>query len=139
MEEIITNGKGEKKDNLLQKVKKAFVKDEDEFSAKSAWLESTYGIGNLSTEERILDKQNDIKRIIRSRFRFISETNKYRNSYPSYHCVIDIEEDLVAHKEEVLKPFSDSGFKIINLSDTVDEIKDENVYLISWKNVFKDK
>lgn len=137
MEEIITNKKTEKKNNLLQKVKKAFVKGEGAFSAESAWLESTYGIGNLSTEERILDKQKDIKRIIRSRFRFVSENHEYRNSYPSYHCVIDIEEDLVAHKDEILKPFIDSGFKIINLSETVDEIKDENVYLISWKNVFK--
>ena len=33
---------------------------------------------------------------------------------------------------------SDGGFKIINLSEVVKEIDDENVYLISWKKVFKD-
>lgn len=51
--------------------------------------------------------------------------------------MIDIEEDLVQHTEEVLKPFVDNGFKIIDLSEKVDEIEDEHVYLISWKNIFK--
>jgi hypothetical protein len=40
--------------------------------------------------------------------------------------------------DEVFKPFIDGGFKVINLSENVKEIDDENVYLISWKKVFKE-
>ena len=36
-----------------------------------------------------------------------------------------------------MTPFIEKGFKVINLSEKIDELKNENVYLISWKNTFK--
>ena len=32
----------------------------------------------------------------------------------------------------------EGGFKIINLSEKIEEIDDEHVYLISWKKIFKE-
>ena len=57
--------------------------------------------------------------------------------FSSYHCVLDIEDDLAAYVDIVFKPFVDNGFTIINLSDNVEEIDEPYVYLVSWKNAFK--
>ena len=51
--------------------------------------------------------------------------------------MMDIEDDLAACVETVFKPFVDNGFTIINLSDKVEEIDEPHVYLVSWKNAFK--
>ena len=133
--------KEEKKTNLFSKVKKVFSKEETEFTAERAWLETTYGEGrNLSLEERIKSKQKEIISIIKSKFLSRgTETVVSHARNTSYRCIIDIEEDLVQYKDEILKPFIENGFKIINLSEKVDEIEDEHVYLISWKNIFKKK
>ena len=61
------------------------------------------------------------------------------SKHTSYRCVIDLEEDLSQYKDEILNPFIEKGFKIIDLSEKIDEIEDEHVYLISWKNIFKKK
>ena len=112
-----------------------FNKDDGEFSAEMAWLSTTYGVGaNRPIEERIANKQKDIMNVIKSKFRY-STTGQESNS--NYRCVIDIEEDLVAVKDVVMTPFIEKGFKVINLSEKIDELKNENVYLISWKNTFK--
>lgn len=132
----VTNEK--KVNKIFGSIKKAFNKDDGEFTAERAWLESTYGVGsNLSTEERIENKQKDIKNIIKSKFRFLNGNCENHSTYSSYRCVIDIEEDLAAYKDIILQPFAEKGFRVINLSEKIDEMEDENVYLISWKNIFK--
>lgn len=132
--------KKDEKKNVLDSIKKVFAKKKDELTAERAWLESTYGIGaNLTAEERISSKQRSIAHTIKSRFRCLTTDGNYRSSYSSYHCVIDIEEDLVAYKDIIFEPFVKNGFRIIDLSSQVNEIEDENVYLISWKHVFRSK
>lgn len=127
-----------KKKNLLSKVKKVFSKDEGEFTAERAWLETTYGEGcNLSLEQRITNKQREITELIKSKFPSRTSNMVVLSKHTSYRCVFDIEEDLAQYKDEILKPFNEKGFKIIDLSEKVDEIEDEHVYLISWKNIFK--
>jgi hypothetical protein len=124
----------------LEGIKRVFHKDKPNFSAEFAWLETTYGKDTFrSLEQRISDKQEHIKNIITSKFPLHDERYKPSNKTGSYHCVIDIEEDLMCCVEEVFRPFVEGGFKVINLSEQINEIKDENVYLISWKNVFKSK
>lgn len=119
-------------------IKKVFVKDKPEFTAEYAWLETTYGTGTYrNIDQRIKDKQDYIRNLIRSKFPLHGEGINYNKS-GSYRCVIDIEEDLMCGVDEVFKPFLDGGFKIINLSEQVKEISEDNVYLISWKKVFKD-
>ena len=61
------------------------------------------------------------------------------NNHTSDRCVINLEENLSQYKDEILNPFIEKGFKIIDLSEKIDEIEDEHVYLISWKNIFKKK
>lgn len=130
--------KEEKKNGLFSKVKKVFSKDEGEFTAERAWLETTYGEGcNLSLEERITNKQKEIMDLIKSKFPSRTSNAVLCSGHTSYRCVIDIEEDLAQYKDEILNPFIEKGFKIIDLSEKVDEIEDEHVYLISWKNIFK--
>ena len=127
------------KDNVIKKaINKVFNKDDGQFTAEKAWIKSTYGSNvNFTLEERIANKQKSIREIIKSKFRSLSGGSEPLLNYSSYRCVIDIEEDLVAFKNEILQPFIDGGFKVINLSEKVGEIEDENVYLISWKNTFK--
>lgn len=127
------------KDNVIKKaVSKLFNKDDGEFTAEKAWIKSTYGANvNFTLEERIANKQKSIREIIKSKFRYQTDNINNILSFSSYRCVIDIEKDLELHKDEILKPFIDGGFKVINLSEKVEEIDDENVYLISWKNTFK--
>lgn len=130
----------DKKTNFFKKtINKVLNKDEGEFTAEKAWIKTTYGANvNQTIEERIANKQKRITETIKSKFRYpTSDNSDSHGNFSSYRCVIDIEEDLEGHKEEILQPFIDNGFKVINLSEKIDEIEDENVYLISWKNVFK--
>lgn len=134
--EKLKNFGEDKKSNIITKtLNKMFNKDDGEFSAEMAWLSTTYGVGaNRPIEERIANKQKDIMNVIKSKFRY-GTNGQETNS--NYRCVIDIEEDLAAVKDVVMAPFIEKGFKVINLSEKIDEVKDENVYLISWKNIFQ--
>ena len=124
----------EKKIGLLGKI--LGKKNEPDFSAERAWIESTYGEGcYVPIADRIKEKQEHIKSNIQTKFRHIYQNNA--RSFSSYHCVIDIEDDLTAYVDTVFKPFIDNGFTIINLSDKVEEIDEPHVYLVSWKNAFK--
>lgn len=137
-----TEGKQQKKkDNIFRKVKNVFLsKDDGEFTAERAWLETTYGEGyNLPLEERIAKKRREIIDLIKSKFPAHATNMMALNNHTSYRCVIDLEEDLSQYKDEILNPFIEKGFKIIDLSEKIDEIEDEHVYLISWKNIFKKK
>lgn len=136
VEKNVKNLVEDKKPNIITKtLNKMFNKDEGEFSAEMAWLSTTYGVGaNRPIEERIANKQKDIMNVIKSKFRY-STTGQESNS--NYRCVVDIEEDLAAVKDVVMAPFIEKGFKVINLSEKIDEVKDENIYLISWKNIFR--
>jgi hypothetical protein len=136
VEKNVKNLGEDKKPNIITKtLNKMFNKDEGEFSAEMAWLSTTYGVGaNRPIEERIANKQKDIMNVIKSKFRY-STTGQESNS--NYRCVVDIEEDLAAVKDVVMTPFIEKGFKVINLSEKIDEVKDENIYLISWKNIFR--
>lgn len=116
------------------KLKNFVSKSEDPFTAEKAWVETTYGQGSYKPiEDRILEKQKSIKRAIQGKFENYTNNDHFCKSY---RCVIDFEEDLKNYIKEVLQPFYDGGFDIINLSEQIEEIKDENVYLISWRHIF---
>ena len=90
--EVLDKSKLEEKESngILKKITNPFSKKEPAFSAEFAWMESTYG-GNTykPIEKRILDKQDYIKRMIRSKFAPSPQENVV--NYSSYHCVVDIE------------------------------------------------
>lgn len=124
-----------KKSGFLSKI---IGKKEEEFNAEVAWYCSTHGNGSYkSLAERIQDKQNDIRRTIKSKY--APGQNENIVKFSSYHCVVDIEEDLVNYADEVFRPFIDGDFDVINLSEKCPDIDSEGVYFISWKNVFKKK
>lgn len=121
--------------NVIEQMKGIFNKADEPFTAERAWIETTYGNGSYrTTEQRIKDKQEYIKRMIKNKF--IAAGNTFSKDY---RCVIDFEDDLKNHIEEIIEPFINGGFNIINLSEQIDELKDEYVYLISWKQVFETK
>jgi len=138
MEEIIE--KENKTNSPFESLKKLLHKEKPDFTAEFAWLETTYGKDTFRTlEQRIKDKQEYIRILIKSKFPLHDERYKPSNVVGSYRCVVDIEEDLACCVDEVFKPFIENGFKIINLSEHITELSDENVYLISWKNIFKER
>ena len=108
--EVLDKSKLEEKESngLLKKITNPFSKKKElAFSAEFAWIESTYG-GNTyePIEKRILDKQDYIKRMIRSKFAPSPQENVV--NYSSYHCVVDIEEDILKYVDDIFKPFSES-------------------------------
>lgn len=120
---------------VFNRVKEMFGKTEEPLTAQRAWIETTYGAGSYRPiEKRIVEKQEYIRDIIKGKFS--NGTNVGIIHSKAYRCVIDIDEDLKDSAKEIFEPFVNGGFNIINLSDYIDEIKDENVYLISWKNAF---
>ena len=124
---------------ITKKVKDTskMFKKEDVFTAEKAWVETTYGSAAWKPlEKRISEKQKQIKDVIRRKYGCNSNDVVTTRSY---RCVIDIEEDLKNNVDEILQPFKDGGFDIINLSERIPEIYDENVYLISWRHVFDKK
>ena len=90
------NKQKNKKDNIFRKVKNVFsTKDDAEFTAERAWLETTYGEGcNLSLEERIDSKRKEIIELIKSKFPTRTSNMIVSSKHTSYRCVIDLEEDL---------------------------------------------
>lgn len=122
---------------FVDKTRKLFgYKEKPEFTAEYAWIETTYGEGSYrSLEERISDKQKYIINIIKSKFPSHLDGQRSSNSNGSYRCVVDIEEDLYSVVDEIFKPFIEGGFKIIDLSEKIEEIDNEHVYLISWKKI----
>lgn len=112
------------KDKLLNK-------KEVDFTAEYAWLETTYGVGTYKTlEERIAQKQKRIKERIKDHFH--NRAVESAIIVPSYYTMTSIEDDIKEYADEIFKPFVDSGFDVVK----VNEIEDDNVYVISWKKVF---
>lgn len=129
-----------KKQNVFQKaLSKVFNKNDGDFTAERAWLETTYGVGqNLSIEERILNKQREIMDEIKSKFKCISPNGDCKNAHPSYRILIEIEEDIAAFSDEIMQPFIEKKFKVAReINKELDITEDDNVYIISWKNIFK--
>lgn len=120
------------KKNFFQR----FKKEEIPLTAEMAWYESTHGEGSyLPLSQRIKEKQEDIAIVIKSKFAPGSNANMI--SKASFHCVVDIEEDLIAYTEQVLQPFKEGGFEIVDLSKECKSVSESGVFLIGWKNAFK--
>lgn len=119
---------------VVDNTSKMFKKD-NTLTAEKAWVETTYGRDAWRPlEQRIAEKQKQIKDTIKGKYSYNTGGNTI--SLKSYRCVIDFEEDLKNNIQEILQPFYDGGFDIINLSDRIPEIYDENVFLISWRHIF---
>lgn len=127
-----------KKEGLLKKIGKTFDKKENPFTAESCFIQSKYGEGAYKKpEDRIKDKQDHIRSVIRSKF--APSMGMAVPNYSSYHAVVDIEEDLTKYVDQVFKPFLEGGFEIINLTKECKSVIDNGIYLISWRNAFNEQ
>lgn len=105
-----------------------------DFTAEYAYIETTYGRGSYRcVEERIKNKQHLIRNKIEEHFG--SRPTGMNTIIPSYYCLIFIEDDIKEYTHEIFNPFKERGFKIVKIN----EIEDDNVYVVSWKHIFLQK
>lgn len=109
-----------------------------EFSARQAWTGSTYGKERclISIEEQIENKRNEIRTEIEHKYRGMGQCIDHERGY--FHIVY-IEGNLHEHSEEIVNPFKEVGFEVVNLSDLTPVLDGTKIYLISWRNAFKKK
>ena len=101
--------------------------NENIMSADDAYSKTTYG-SEMDAESLVKLHQHQINRLIKEKTEF--RTNG--DSFADYRCVYSFPKDVAPYIDEVLAAFKDMGYAVINLSDKVDEIKNDHVYLISW-------
>lgn len=128
----------EQKDNYTGKMVKGVLdylfywlhEDKKIMSSEKAFNDATYG-KSMDRESFILAKQVEINTSIREKLNSIryGETNFNR-----YYIVVGLTPIEEEYKDEIFKPFIEEGYKIIDLSEKVEELKGENVYMINWKN-----
>ena len=76
-------------DNIITSVKSMFNKNDEDFTAERAWIETTYGTGSYQPiEKRIAEKQSYIKSVIKGKFYSSNEVGNILSR--AYRCVIDI-------------------------------------------------
>ena len=94
--------------------------------ATEAYSIATYG-SNTDKASLIKMHQAQLYKLIRDKINF----NYDKNSF-GYRCVYSFPDDMIPYIDEVLKPFKDKGYEVINLSTVVSQLKNDHVYLISW-------
>lgn len=107
--------------------KKKTSLNEDIISADAAYSKTTYG-SEMDKDSLVKLHQHQINRLIKEKTEF--RTNG--DAFADYRCVYSFPKDMVPFIDEVIKVFIDKGYKVINLSEHVDEIQNDHVYLISW-------
>lgn len=125
-----------KKKGLLEKM--GLKHEEEPLTCERCAYETINGENTFKTlPERIKRKQEDIVRVIKSKYVSYAQ-NGYINKQPEFNCVVTIEEDIIRYVEDVFKPFIDGGFEIINISKACEDIHEDNVFFISWRRAFQD-
>lgn len=114
--------------NWIKKLFGCGERKEATMSAEEAYFKTKYGVYR-SIEQRIKDNQRNINELIKSK---ITPSYRADTKFSSFYCVIDLDEELKAYVDDIFEPFISNGFKVINLSQKVEEINDELVFLISW-------
>lgn len=104
-------------------------------TAHQAWVGTTYGEGecSISLDQRIANKQASIQKKIRDCFQALSISGQ------KYFTFVEIEENLATDADRILQPFIDGGFEVVNISRLTNVLNGTNVYLISWRNAFKNR
>lgn len=116
--------------NIIKWFQAKISKDEYVIPAYDAYVKATYG-EHTDVEGQIRYHQHRINSIIKEKI-----TNNYDRNNFSYRCVYSFPNNMAQHTDRVLQKFIDNGYQVINLSQRVEELKSDNVFLISW---YKDK
>lgn len=112
--------------NLVKWFQARTSKEEDIISASEAYVKATYG-ENTNVEDQIKYHQHKINSLIKEKI----TSNFDRNNF-SYRCVYSFPDNMAQYTDRVLQKFVDKGYQVINLSQRVEELKSDNVFLISW-------
>lgn len=104
-----------------------FTPEENIVSATTAYCRATYG-ENTTVKNLIKLHQHKINKLITEK----TSMRTNGDTFTDYRCVYSFPKDIAPYINEILKVFIDKGYKIINLSDKIEDIHDEHVYLISW-------
>lgn len=125
-----------KKKGLLAKI--GLKHEEEPLTCERCAYETINGENSFKTlPERIKRKQDDIVRVIKSKYIDYGQNGNI-SKQPEFNCVVTIEEDIIRHVEDVFNPFINGGFEIINISKACEDIHEPNVYFISWRRAFQD-
>lgn len=122
--------------NLWEKIenwfKARFVAEETVMPAEVAYCRATYG-EQANVTNLIKMHQHKINRLINEKTS-LRTTNG--DTFTDYRCVYSFPTDMTPYISDILKIFKDKGYEIINLSEKIQDIQDEHVYLISWYRKF---
>ena len=125
-----------KKRGILERI--GLKHDDEPLTCERCAYEAVNGEGSfISLPERIEKKKANIRSSINSKCARFSPNGNILKS-PEFNCVVTIEDDLAKYAEDILKPFIDGGFEVINISKACEDIHEDNVYFISWARAFKD-
>lgn len=121
----------EKKESLIVALKnwckKKGMKENGIIPANVAYCKTTYGavtnIDNLINEHR-----HKINKLIEEKIQFVTNGDRFSD----YRCIYSFPKDVKPYIEKILSIFLEKGYNIVNLSEKVEELKDENVYMLSW-------
>lgn len=132
MEDAITEVMGVKpKNDIFTRIgnwwRKKTSLNEDIISADAAYSKTTYG-SEIDKDVLIKMHQHQINRLIKEKTEF--RTNG--DPFADYRCVYSFPKDMAPYIEDVLDAFRNAGYAVINLSENVEEIRNDHVYLISW-------
>lgn len=117
--------------NLKNWFRVKWVAEENIVSAQTAYCRATYGI-NTSVDDLIKLHQHKINTLINDK----TSMRSNGDTFGDYRCVYSFPKDMAPYIQTILKAFTDKGYKIINLSEKIEDIQDEHVYLISWYREF---
>lgn len=95
-------------------------------AAYDAYVKATY-IENTNLDAQIKYHQNRINASIRDKI----NNNHDRYNF-SYRCVYSFPDNMAPYINRILVPFINKGYQVINISERIAELKEDNVYIISW-------
>lgn len=96
-------------------------------SATDAYFKSTYGT-SMNVERLIKFHQTQINHLINNKTSYRTDGD----TFGDYFCMYSFPNNIVPYIDDILQPFKDKGYCIINLSERVEEFKNYNVYSLSW-------
>ena len=111
--------------------KSKFTVDEIVMPAEVAYCKATYG-EYANVDKLIKMHQHKINRLIHEK----ASVTANGDTFTDYRCVYSFPSDMSPYINDILKIFKDNGYEIINLSEKIEDIQDEHVYLISWYRKF---
>lgn len=127
-----TNNEKKNRRSLLKSAR-AFIrhamKPENEFiTSAEAYNITTYGC--YDSIDKIVERERQrINMSIRER---MVPACFGASRFDSYNTIVSFVDDMKPYIEEILKPFRERGFRVTLISDRLEELAEDNVYIISW-------